>query len=424
MNDILGDHWLEGDVGRSALDLAAALGEVGRSVGATLDLRAILGRIFDLLKHFIPYDSAAIMLMHDGALVVAAARGFPAGLPMDDVVLPYHAGTTHYPVVAEGRTLVLDDAQADPGWQVVPGYNMIHAWIGVPLSVEGRLIGMLTIDKWQPGVYNSQHAVVAQAFASQVAIAIRNAQLYEESQRAYAELQRAQTTQMHNERLRALGELASGIAHDFNNILLGILGNVQLLMEELSDPAVRGPLEVIERAVLDGAATVRYLQDFSRSGPPGPLAPCDLRDVAEGALALTRPRWVRRPDIQVALALEPALTTPAEVATLRQVLTNLLLNALDAMPEGGVLRVETGVREQEAFALVQDTGVGIPADLQARIFEPFVTTKGPAGSGMGLAMSRMLIARQGGRITVESAPGAGSSFTIWLPRGDDRPTNF
>jgi signal transduction histidine kinase len=419
MKDILGDHWPEGDLDRSALDLAAALGEVARSVSATLDLQVILERIFDLLERFIPYDSAAIMLMRDRALIVTAGRGFPEGMPVDDVVLPYHPGTTHYPVVAEGRTLVLDDAQADPGWQVVPGYHLIHGWIGVPLSVEGRLIGMLTIDKWQPGVYNSQHAVVAEAFANHVAMAIRNAQLYEESQHAYAQLQRAQTTLVHHERLRALGELASGIAHDFNNILLGILGNVQLLIEELSDPPVRAMLEVIERAAHDGAATVRYLQDFSRAGPSGPLAPCDLRDVAEGALGLTRPRWVRRPDIQVALALEPAITAPAEVATLRQVLTNLLLNALDAMPEGGVLRVETGVREQQVFARVQDTGVGIAPDLQARIFEPFVTTKGPAGNGMGLAMSRMLIARQGGRITVESAPGAGSSFTIWLPRGDE-----
>jgi signal transduction histidine kinase len=418
MEDILGDHWLAGDVSRSALDLAAALGEVGRSVGATLELPNILERIFDLLEHFIPYDSAAIMLMRGDALMVAASRGFPSSMPMDDVALPSHPGTTHYPVVAEGRTLVLDDAQADPGWQVVPGYNLIHGWIGVPLSVEGRVMGMLTIDKWQPGVYNDQHAIVAQAFASQVAIAIRNAQLYEESQRAYAELQRAQTTQMHNERLRALGELASGIAHDFNNILLGILGNVQLLLAEPSDPDARTLLEVIERAALDGAATVRYLQDFSRSGPPGPLASCDLRDVAEGALALTRSRWLRRPDIQVALELEPAVTAAAEVAMLRQVLTNLLLNALDAMPEGGVLRVETGAREQEVFALIQDTGIGIPADLQAHIFDPFMTTKGTAGTGMGLAMSRMLIARQGGRITVESMPGAGSSFTIWLPRGD------
>jgi signal transduction histidine kinase len=222
---------------------------------------------------------------------------------------------------------------------------------------------------------------------------------------------------LHSERLRALGALAAGIAHDFNNILLGILGNVQLLMEQLNDPEVRGVLAVIERAALDGAATVRHLQDFSRSSAPDALAPCDLRDVAEGALALTRPRWARRFDIQVTLKLEPAFTIPAEVATLRQVLTNLLLNALDAMPEGGTLQVETGMHQQEVFVLVRDTGIGIPADLQARIFDPFMTTKGSAGNGMGLAMSRMLIARQGGRITVESAPGAGSTFTIWLPRG-------
>jgi signal transduction histidine kinase len=225
--------------------------------------------------------------------------------------------------------------------------------------------------------------------------------------------------QLRNERLRVLGEMVAGIAHDFNNILLGILGNVQLLLEQLSDPEARAILQVIERAALDGAVTVQHLQDFSRDGSPDALASCDLRDIAEGALALTRPRWVSRPDIQVDLKLEPALTALAEAATLRRVLTNLLLNALDAMPSGGTLHVETGVREQEVFALVHDTGVGIPAELQAHIFEPFVTTKGSAGNGMGLAISRQLIARQGGRITVESTPGAGSIFTLWLPRGGE-----
>ncbi|HWQ13267.1 MAG TPA: ATP-binding protein [Roseiflexaceae bacterium] len=407
----------------TSLRLAAALGEVARSVSATLDLNIILERVFDQLGQFVPFDSAAITLLREGELVVAAGRGFPPEERVQDVRLQMLPGAPHYPVVAEGHTLVVPDVQATPGWQKVPGGHLVHSWIGTPLVVEGRTIGMLTIDSWTPGIYTEHHAALARAFASHVAMAIRNAQLYEESQRAYAELHRTQTELLHHERLRALGELASGVAHDFNNVLAGILGNAQLLLLETTDPAMRAGLQLIERAAQDAAVTIRRLQDFARANAQEPLVPVDLAAVAESALALTRPRWRAQPapserEIRVETSLAPAHTVPAEAAELRQVLINLILNGIDAMPSGGTLRIETGVHEGEAFARVRDTGVGIAPDLQPRIFEPFVTTKGARGSGMGLAMSRALVARQGGRITVESAPGAGSCFTIWLPHGD------
>jgi two-component system NtrC family sensor kinase len=117
--------------------------------------------------------------------------------------------------------------------------------------------------------------------------------------------------------------------------------------------------------------------------------------------------------------LAPALTAPMEGTALRQALANLILNAIDAMPDGGAIRLSTGASGGEAFVRVQDSGVGIALDLQSHIFEPFVTTKGLRGNGMGLAMSQAMIARQGGRITVESAPGAGSIFSIWLPIGGE-----
>jgi signal transduction histidine kinase len=404
-----------------ALELAAALGEVATSVSATLDQAVIFERIFDMLGRFVPYDSSAILLLRDGVLTVAAARGFPAHPPVRDVVLPYHANTTHYPVLAEGRALWLRDARTHPGWQVVPGYELVRSWIGTPLSVEGQVIGMLTIDKWEPDSYTSEHATLAQAFASHVAIAIRNAQLYEQSQRAYAELRRTQAEMLRLERMRVLGELASGVAHDFNNILAGIYGNIHLVLESVSDPWMRAELEAIARAAQDGAATVRQLQDFARVGPAGTLHPHDLRDAAEAALALTRPRWqARATQLQVLTEFAPAVAK-AEGVAVRQALANLILNALDAMPEGGTLRIVTGTSGAEAFVRVQDTGVGIVPTLQPRIFEPFVTTKGAQGNGMGLTMSQAMIVRQGGRITVESAPGTGSVFTIWLPREGEHP---
>jgi signal transduction histidine kinase/ActR/RegA family two-component response regulator len=410
----------------SAVELAVALGEVAMSVNASRDLDAILERIFIVLGRCIPYDSAAIFLLQDDILIVAGSRGFPADLPVQDVVLPWHSGTTHYPVIAENRALVIEDVQTDPGWQTVAGYDLVRAWIGAPLSVEQRVIGMLTIDRWQPGVYSDHDVALAQAFASHIAIAIHNAQLYADSQRANKELQSIQAELFLHERLYAIGELALGSAHDFNNTLAGILGNVQLLLQDAVDPSIQSGLRVIERAARDGAVTIRRLQDFVRTSPAGPMAPVDLRGVAESALALTRPRWQGLPaplgaDISVATELTSVYTAPVEAAALRQVLTNLILNALDAMPHGGTLRVATGTHEQEAFVLVQDTGIGIAPELLTRIFKPFVTTKGTRGSGMGLAMSQAIVTRQGGRMTVESALGEGSVFTVWLPLGTSVP---
>jgi signal transduction histidine kinase/CheY-like chemotaxis protein len=410
------------EIERADHSLALALAEVARSVSATLDLHTTLERVFDRLADFVPFDSSAIMLLRDEQLTVVAGRGFPISHDVENVVLPVRPGVTHYPVIAEARTLVLADTHADPGWQRVPAHDLVRSWIGVPLQVEERTIGMLTIDKWEAGVYTMRHAAVAQAFAGHVALAVRNAQLYTDSQRAYAELSRAQAELLHRERLSTLGQMTSGIAHDFNNILTGILGNAQLLQLEATTPALRNGLELIVSAAQHAAVTTRRLQEYTRAGSNGPLLPVNLAEVAEVALALTRPRWQAistLTDVKITLTtqLQDAYTTPAEAAELLQVAINLILNAVDAMAEGGEMRIVTGMTATEAFLAVQDTGGGIAPDFQSRIFEPFVTTKGARGSGMGLAMSQSLAARHGGRITVTSELGSGSLFTIWLPRG-------
>jgi signal transduction histidine kinase/ActR/RegA family two-component response regulator len=407
----------------------AALAAAAGSICASLDLPTIYARVFDHLSDFVRYDTSTIMLLdpaEEALLRVVAWRGFPADIPFDDIRLPIGPGTAHYPVLREGRPVVLNDAQLHPNWVHVAFYHQVRSWIAVPLSVEGRTIGMMTIDRFEPSRYSEHEATIALAFARYVAVAIRNAQLYTESQNAYQELHLTQKELFQHEKLRVLGQLASGVAHDFNNVLTSIIGNVQLLMIEAIDQEMIGSLRVVERAAQDGAVIVRRLQEFSRPYPAGPLTQIDLRTLVADALELTRPRWhnpavadVQR--IRIVTTMEPALSAPAEVAELRQVLVNLIMNALDAMPNGGTLHLSSGAEGGEVFVSVQDTGVGIGPELQTRIFDPFVTTKGSRGSGMGLAIAHAVVTRHSGRISLTSVPGEGSTFVVWLPGGESQP---
>ncbi|HEY8489957.1 MAG TPA: response regulator, partial [Dehalococcoidia bacterium] len=244
---------------------------------------------------------------------------------------------------------------------------------------------------------------------------------------------RAQEEQVRMERLRAVGEMASGVAHDFNNLLSLVLGRVELLREEVRrgrvDPgAVEAALASIEQAAMDGAETVRRLQDFTRSQRAREgYESVDVNQVVRDAVALSRPRWRDAPQqegrtIACELELDPA-APPARghASELREVLINLIFNAVDAMPEGGTLRLSTGREGDHARIAVSDTGVGMSREVKRRLFEPFFTTKGTSGGGMGLSISYGIISQYGGKILVDTAKGKGSTFTILLPVAEERP---
>jgi CheY-like chemotaxis protein len=181
---------------------------------------------------------------------------------------------------------------------------------------------------------------------------------------------------------------------------------------------------VIERSAMDGARTVRRLQDFTRIRRDVPAVPVDLNEIVEQTLESTQFRWQQEPQSRgVAVQVETALGAPlppisGDPAELREALTNLVLNAVDAMPEGGVLRLASAVRDGEVEVVVSDTGVGIPEAIRHKIFDPFFTTKGPNGTGLGLSMTYGILARHGGRVAVESEPGAGTTFRLWFPVSD------
>src|SRR5437879_4060283 len=218
-------------------------------------------------------------------------------------------------------------------------------------------------------------------------------------------------------RVRALGEMASGVAHDFNNLLASILGRAQLTLQQVSQPQLRQWLQVIERAALDGAQTVRRLQEFTRIRRDQPFVAVDLNEVVREALEITQARWREEAVSRgVMLEVKNDLAALPKVAgdpvELREALTNLILNAVDAMPGGGVLTLTTAVVDGEVVVTVSDTGVGIPSAIRDRVFDPFFTTKGPQGTGLGLSMTYAILERHGARITVNSEEGRGTTFRL------------
>jgi len=223
------------------------------------------------------------------------------------------------------------------------------------------------------------------------------------------------------ERLRALGEMSSGVAHDFNNILGAILGRAQLLLERVKNANVRGGIEIIEKAALDGAETVRRIQEFTRLRvDSSSFVPLDINQVITDAIEFTRTHWQNeseawgRPiDMQCDFGIVPKMM--GDPSGLREVFTNLIINAVDAMPKGGVIRMATEVEGNVVAVRVQDSGIGMSMEVQKRTFDPFFTTKGTRGSGLGLSICYGIISRHRGEILLESKVGKGTSFIIRLP---------
>jgi signal transduction histidine kinase/CheY-like chemotaxis protein len=229
---------------------------------------------------------------------------------------------------------------------------------------------------------------------------------------------REQFSQM--EKLSALGELASGVAHDFNNTLAGILGRAQLL-QRCDDPEkLRRGLDIIIKTAEDGAKTVKRIQDFARQRRDHNFELVSIDQILLDASEITRPRWKNCAEasnihITVELFIESNATVMGDDSELREVLVNMVFNAIDAMPEGGTLSLTTRAAGDSVIITVIDTGVGMYPEVRSKIFDPFFTTKGKAGLGLGLAVSFGIIRRHGGNIEVDSQYGKGTEFRITLP---------
>ncbi|HSF32754.1 MAG TPA: ATP-binding protein [Candidatus Tectomicrobia bacterium] len=223
------------------------------------------------------------------------------------------------------------------------------------------------------------------------------------------------------EKLRVVGEMAAGIAHNFNNVLTTILTRAQMLAQQVTDAtALQRGLNLIAQAASDGATIVRRLQQLARGPGASEVEVLDLNAVVRGVVETTQPVWhdhaaqAGRP-VEVRLELSTLPQIAGRAAELREVLTNLLLNAVEAMPQGGQLVLRSWAEGGEVCVAVSDTGVGMTPEVQRRLFDPFFTTKGARGTGLGLSVSQALIKGHHGTLTVQSAPGRGTTFVLRLP---------
>ena len=229
---------------------------------------------------------------------------------------------------------------------------------------------------------------------------------------------REQFSQM--EKLSALGELASGVAHDFNNTLSGILGRAQLLQRTDDPEKIKRGLDIIIKTAEDGAKTVKRIQDFARQRRDHNFELVSIDQLLLDTSEITRPRWkncAEASNIHITLNLQIGSNAMVmgDDSELREVLVNMVFNAIDAMPEGGTLSLSARTVDESVVIKVVDTGVGMYPEVRSRIFDPFFTTKGKAGLGLGLAVSFGIIRRHGGNIEVDSTYGSGTEFRITLP---------
>jgi PAS domain S-box-containing protein len=294
-----------------------------------------------------------------------------------------------------------------------------------PLTVESRVFGVLVAARRKSGQFSSGDCEFLRQLSEHVALAMHQAELYGALQHAYEDLRQTQQSVMQQERLRAVGQMASGIAHDINNALSPAALYTQSLLEHEPSltPVAREYLVIIQRAIEDVAHTVARMREFYRQREPQHAhAAVDLNRVIEQVIDLTRARWSAMPQehgavIRMQADLSPDSPTILGVESdIRDALTNLILNAVDAMPSGGTLILRSIVVAPDQISVeVIDTGIGMDTATRTRCLEPFFTTKGERGTGLGLAMVYGMVERHGGEIQIDSEPNHGTTIRLIFP---------
>lgn len=414
-------HQLEENLRRRTEELEALV-RVGRELNRGLALEDLADRLLTVVVEQFSAGKALLVLFSGQKRVLERQRGL--GKSKADWL-----GADTLGAYARGRdeSVLISDIATDGRIKSIIGNTTCLSGIATPLKHQGETHGVLVLGDERLSHFSSHDLRVLRSIAEQAALAIRNAQLYEQLQN-YAQglesmvatrtaaLQSAQSQLMRAEKLAALGTLAAGVAHEVNNPLQPILSSLEMAMEDIDAgrPVERELLEYAVNDVVRIKRIVSNLLDFARpTQSPDVLASTDVNTLVNEVLSLANKQ------LQVhGIKVHTEFGTPRRISAnrdqLKQVLLNLIVNAMDAMTNGGQLRISTSEHENFAAVVVSDSGAGIPQETLQKIFDPFFTTK-PSGTGLGLSVSHSIIEGHGGNIAVSSEKGKGTTFTVRLP---------
>ena len=408
------------------------LHQITRAIGDRQDLDSIFQVAVRSVEEQLPVDFACLCT-HDPATRTLTVASVGANSPELGLSLAASGAMTfdvdenHLAKCMEGAVLYEPDISGMKApFQAHLALTGLHALVAAPLQAEGKVFGCFIAARLAPASFGSSDCEFLRQLSEHIALAARQLELHRALQTAYDDLRQTQQTVMQQDRLRALGQMASGIAHDINNALspVALYTEAMLETEKSLSPAARNQLEVIRRAVEDVSHTIGRMREFYREREPQlPGAPLQLNDLARHVLDLTRPRWadmaIQRGavvTVETDLAQDLPLVLGVE-SEIREALTNLVFNAIDAMPEGGTLTLRTAPADEPGWVRIDvaDSGVGMSAEARRRCMEPFFTTKGERGTGLGLAMVYGVAQRHGAEVDIQSAPGDGTTFTLIFP---------
>jgi signal transduction histidine kinase len=411
--------------------------EVVQQVIGLTDPREVAEITSDLLARYFAYELCAVFIADEkGDLTIGGFGGTSQNVvkrAMKTFEYPVIGGITGH-VFKTGESLVVNDVLQDRRYRSIKGWQA-GSEMCVAIRDGEKILGIVDVESSSQNAFTHNDFIALESLAGILASVITSADQYQRLEltvnqlqsmqvelRARMEAQRsAENRLVQAAKLAAVGEMAAGIAHELNNPLTSVTGFAELALDALpEDHETRKDLELVMREAVRARDVVRRLLDFARQSESS-RARISMNEVIEDVAALTR-HLIHTSGVELKLELEESLPwISVDANQMKQVLLNLVHNALQAMPSGGEMIVST----QSAYRAgrdwvrvsVLDTGVGIPKSEQARIFEPFYTTKGDqGGTGLGLSVTYGIITDHGGQIDVESQTGVGSKFTVWLPQ--------
>lgn len=417
------------------ISVLTAQTELSEALGHARDIRSALESALTAIQHSFSGHAHLMYILNEQRRVEASILNENGHVYRDEGVGdPLNVASLSNFIMQQPKPVLFTSEQAiiEAGieWSDIgdPEQPSTETVIGAALhSSDGCPMGLISVQSYDRNAFDHRQAALLGSIARQVALVVENARLIERDKQrlralelANRELELAQHRVVEAERRRAIGDIAAGVAHDFNNLLGAILGNAQLIaMAEALDEA-QEMASTIEIAARDAATIVRRIQEFTRARGPVERSPVDVQAMLRSAVDITRPKWrdvaqLRGSTINLEYDYQPVETVLGVESELREVVVNLIVNAVDALDNDGTITL--GCQQHGGFVhiFVRDTGMGMHADTLARAGQPFFSTKGSNGSGLGLAVSQGIIQRHGGELIISSIQGQGTTVTLQLP---------